>query len=51
MLWLIGIVLVLLWAVGFFIANLGNIVHFLLVVAVAVLLGNLLRGVGRRGRA
>ena len=49
MLWLIVIVLAALWAVGFFIANLGDVIHFLLVLAVVVALGNLLRGVGRWG--
>ncbi len=49
MLWLIVIVLAAVWAVGFFIANLGDLIHFLLVLAVVVALGNLLRGVGRWG--
>ena len=48
MLWLVVIVLVVLWALGFFIANLGNLIHFLLVVAAVVVLGYMLRGVGSR---
>ena len=51
MLWAIAVVLLVLWAIGFFFANLGNIIHFLLVIAVVLVLGNLLRGVGRRGAA
>lgn len=51
MLWLIAVLLLVLWGFGFFIANLGDIIHFLLVVAVVVLLGNLLRGIGRRRSA
>jgi hypothetical protein len=39
-----------LWAPGFFIAHLGDIVHFLLALAVVVALGNLLKGAGRRER-
>ena len=51
MLWLIAALLLVLWAFAFFIANLGDIIHFLLVVAVVVALGNVLRGVGRRRSA
>ena len=48
MVWLIVVVLAVLWAVGFFIANIGDVIHALLVLAVVVLLGNLYRGVRRR---
>ena len=48
MLWLIAVVLLLLWAVGFFLANLGDIIHFLLIIAVVVILGNVFRGTLRR---
>lgn len=49
MLWAIAIVLAVLWAVGFFIARLGDLVHLLLVVALFVVVGNYFRGAGRRG--
>jgi hypothetical protein len=48
MLWLLVVVLVVLWALGFFIANIGNLIHFLLVIAVVVALGYFLRGRGAR---
>ena len=45
-LWTIVVVLVILWALGFFLANLGSIAHIILVLAVVVLAYNLF--VGRR---
>jgi hypothetical protein len=45
-LWAVLVILLILWALGFFIAHLGSIIHALLVIAVVVLLYNLL--VGRR---
>ena len=48
MLWIIAAVLATLWLIGYFIAHLGDIMHLLLVLAVVVVLGNVLRGVGRR---
>ena len=48
MLWIIAIVLLVLWAVGYFIINIGNVIHALIVIAVVLILGHLLRGVGRR---
>jgi hypothetical protein len=48
--WAIAAVLIALWALGFFIANLGNIVHVLLVIAVVVVVGNVIKGAGRRER-
>jgi hypothetical protein len=47
MLWTILVVLLVLWALGFFVANLGAIVHALLVIALIVFLVNLFTG--RRG--
>jgi uncharacterized membrane protein len=41
LLWGVVVVLFLLWALGFFIANLGSIVHFLLVLAVIAIVYNL----------
>ena len=47
MLWTIVVVLLVLWALGFFVASLGSIVHALLVLAVIVVLYNLFVGRGR----
>lgn len=48
-LWLVVVVLVVLWALGFFFANLGSIIHILLVIAVIALIYNLITS--SRGRA
>jgi hypothetical protein len=40
----IVVVLIVLWAVGFFVASLGAIVHFLLVAAIVVFAVRLFRG-------
>ena len=45
--WTIAVVLVVLWALGFFVASLGSIIHALLVLAVIVVLYNLFVGRGR----
>ena len=47
MLWTLVVVLFVLWALGFFVANVGSLIHALLVVAVIVVLYNLLVGRGR----
>lgn len=47
MLWTIAVILVVLWLLGFFVANLGSLIHVLLVIAVIVVIYNLLT----RGRA
>lgn len=47
MLWTLVLLLVLLWALGFFVGNLGSLVHLLLVIALVVIVYNLV--VGRRG--
>ncbi|HEX7069773.1 MAG TPA: lmo0937 family membrane protein [Rhodothermales bacterium] len=44
MLWLIIIILIVGWLLGFFVFNLGSLLHILLVVAVVILIVNLLRG-------
>ncbi len=44
----IALVLVVLWALGFFLSNLGSIIHFVLVLAVVVAAGHFLRGAGRK---
>ena len=45
MLWTIAIVLVVLWAIGFFaMPALGGFIHLLLLAAVAMVLINLLQG-------
>ena len=41
-LWGIVVVLVILWALGFFVAHLGSIIHLLLVFAVIALVYNLI---------
>jgi hypothetical protein len=45
-LWAVLVILLILWALGFFLANLGSIIHILLVIALVVLVYNLV--VGRR---
>ncbi|HEX9016629.1 MAG TPA: lmo0937 family membrane protein [Chloroflexota bacterium] len=47
MLWTIVVILLILWLLGAFVANLGAIVHLLLVIAVILVIYNLLT----RGRA
>ena len=44
MLWTILIILLVLWALGYGVAGLGNIVHLLLVIALIVLVIQLLTG-------
>ncbi len=44
LLYTIAIVLVILWALGFFLGNFGGIVHILLVIAVIAILLRLIRG-------
>jgi hypothetical protein len=43
-LWTVLVILLVLWALGFFVANLGSIIHILLVLAVIVLVFNLISG-------
>jgi uncharacterized membrane protein YqjE len=48
MLWTIAVILIVLWALGFFVANLGTIVHLLLVFALIAIIWNLVQGRGAR---
>ncbi|MFN2432444.1 MAG: lmo0937 family membrane protein [Gemmatimonadota bacterium] len=48
MLWTIAIILLVLWALGFFVANLGAIVHLLLVIALVAIIWNFVAGRGAR---
>ena len=44
MLWTIVVILLILWALGFAFANVGGIIHLLLVVALIVVVVNLIQG-------
>jgi hypothetical protein len=44
MLWTIAIILLILWALGFFVVNVGSIVHLLLVIALVVIVYRLVTG-------
>ncbi len=46
LLYIIALVLVIGWVLGFFVANLGNVIHILLVLAVVALLLRVIRGSG-----
>lgn len=48
MLWAIAVVLLVLWGLGFFLFNIGAIIHLLIIVAVVMVVGNLIRGFGNR---
>jgi len=49
MLWALAVLLLLVWAVGYFVLHVaGALIHLLVLLAVVVALGNLLRGVGTR---
>ncbi len=43
-LWAVLVVLLILWALGFFVAHAGAVIHALLVIALVVLVYNLLTG-------
>ncbi len=43
-LYVIAVVLVLFWALGFFVYSLGSIIHILLVIAVIAILLRLIKG-------
>lgn len=43
-LYLVAVVLIILWALGFFVYSAGNIIHILLVIAVIAILLRLIRG-------
>ncbi|TDD96138.1 lmo0937 family membrane protein [Flavobacterium cellulosilyticum] len=44
LLYTIAVILVLLWAIGFFVYNVGSLIHILLVIAVIAILLKLIRG-------
>lgn len=44
MLWLIVFILLIGWALGVFVFDLGALLHILLIIAVVVLIVNLIRG-------
>lgn len=46
LLYTIAVILVILWAVGFFVYSAGNIIHILLVIAVIAILLRLIKGKG-----
>jgi 1,4-dihydroxy-2-naphthoate octaprenyltransferase len=48
MVYAIAAVVLVLWALGFFLFNIGAVIHLLIVVAVVMIVGNLIRGVGNR---
>ena len=48
LLWLIAIVVLVFWALGAFVANLGGLVHLLLIVVLVLVIVNLIGGI--RGR-
>ncbi len=49
-LWFILAILVIAWLFGAFVANLGNIIHILLVIALIILVYNLVVGSSGRRR-
>lgn len=44
LLYTVAVILVILWALGFFIYNLGSLIHILLVIAVVAILLRLIKG-------
>jgi len=44
LLYMVAVVLEILWALGFFVYSAGNIIHFLLVIAVIAILLRLIKG-------
>jgi len=44
MLWTIAVILLVLWALGFFAFNIGNLIHILLAVAIVVVLLRVIQG-------
>jgi hypothetical protein len=46
LLYTIAVILVILWALGFFVYSAGNIIHILLVIAVVAILLRLIKGKG-----
>ncbi len=48
MLELIIVVLVILWLLGYFVLNLGSVIHILLILAVIAIVMRIIRGSSRR---
>jgi hypothetical protein len=46
--WGVAVVLFVLWALGFFVAHLGSVIHLLLVLAVVAIIYNLITSRGTR---
>ena len=46
LLYLIAVILIIFWALGFFVYSAGSIIHILLVIAVIAILLRLIRGKG-----
>lgn len=44
MLWTIAIILLVLWLLGFFVMNVGSLIHILLVIAIIVVLWRVITG-------
>jgi hypothetical protein len=44
LLYLVAVVLVILWALGFFVYSAGSLIHFLLLIAVIAVLLRLIKG-------
>jgi len=44
LLYIIAIVLIILWATGFFVFNLGSVIHILLIIAIIAVLLQIIRG-------
>jgi hypothetical protein len=44
MLWTIAVILLILWLLGFFVWNLGTVIHILLVIAIVVVLYRVITG-------
>jgi hypothetical protein len=44
LLYVIAVILIILWALGFFALNLGSVIHVLLVIAIVAILLRLIRG-------
>lgn len=44
LLYTIAVILIILWALGFFIGGMGNIIHILLVIAIIAVLFRVIKG-------
>lgn len=46
LLYMVAIIVLILWALGYFVYDIGSVIHILLVIAVIALLLNIIRGKG-----